>query len=45
VSWNPVFFRWHMASVGLIVIISLTILITVFKYMESRSLELKDYLC
>jgi tryptophan-rich sensory protein len=32
VMWNPVFFRWHMLGLSLVVILSLTVLIGWFTY-------------
>lgn len=44
VLWNPVFFYFHQAAVGLVVISALTILIAVFLFRYRTDLKLKSML-
>lgn len=38
VSWNPVFFTWHQAEAGLVIIISLLLVVTIFTFGLMRRL-------
>ncbi len=39
VIWNPVFFRWHMMGLGLVIIALLTLLIAWFTYWGFKNLK------
>jgi benzodiazapine receptor len=44
VSWNPVFFKYHQSFLGLIIIVSLTILVGYFLFSYFTHLKIKSVL-
>ncbi|PLX13092.1 MAG: TspO protein [Marinilabiliales bacterium] len=39
VAWNPVFFKYHEVTLGLVVIVSLTVLLGIFVFMFYNSMK------